>query len=324
MLAWTCSTTSSQHDRLRRGSPPARLPQAIAALLRAGLVQHHRELVAAQPGEQVRRLQLRQRAGEPVHHRPQQLVAGRVPEGVVDLLEVVEVDQRQREAVSTARAAGRRLGAANTVQRDVQRASVGGTGELVGERLLRGRRRARAAAGTPASAVPRRRPASSRASTEGSGFSDHGGAAARTDDRPPGRRRRRPATGPRAARGWPRGAASVAPTATRTSPTAQARRARCRTDVVVEGQPVGVDDVAGRRRPPCRRPRARSAGPARARPSRGRPASPRHDDRAHRVGQRRGRGRASRPRPGRSAERSPSMVRAAAREHAARARRAPR
>ena len=143
MLAWACSTTS----RSTIGS--ARLSSQRAAaghrrVVRVGLVEDHRELVAAEPGEQVRRLQLRQRRGEPLHHRLQQLVAGRVPEGVVDLLEVVEVDQREREAGAAAAAGGAGSGAA-AVQRGVQRAAVGGAGQLVGQRQLRGRRRARAA-----------------------------------------------------------------------------------------------------------------------------------------------------------------------------------
>ena len=109
-------------DRLRAGSPAARC-RTPWRRLRVDLVQDDGELVAAEPGEQVRGLQVVERGGEAGGHRLEQLVAGAVPERVVDLLEVVEVDQREAEAGRRAR----RLGAVvaeQRVQPAVERAPV--------------------------------------------------------------------------------------------------------------------------------------------------------------------------------------------------------
>jgi len=57
--------------------------------------EHRAELVAADPDEHVRTAQ---QAGQPRAQLPEQLVAGGVAEGVVDLLEMVEVDEQEREA----------------------------------------------------------------------------------------------------------------------------------------------------------------------------------------------------------------------------------
>ena len=87
----------AQLDRLDQ----ALLERAAAGhrrVVAARVGQDHRELVAAEPGEQVRGLEGVQRAREAADHRLEELVADRVAEGVVDLLEVVEVDQREREA----------------------------------------------------------------------------------------------------------------------------------------------------------------------------------------------------------------------------------
>ncbi len=97
-------------------------------VLRAGLGEDDRELVPTQPREGVRRPQSFQRLREALHDSPQQVVADAVTVGVVDLLEVVQVDQRQREAVAVL---GPRTGE-QPVDLGVERAPVGDPGELVG------------------------------------------------------------------------------------------------------------------------------------------------------------------------------------------------
>src|SRR5262245_23766857 len=54
-----------------------------------GRAGDHRKLVAADTGDQI---VAAQRAAEPLRHGPNELVAGRVAERVVDVLEVIEVD----------------------------------------------------------------------------------------------------------------------------------------------------------------------------------------------------------------------------------------
>ena len=66
-----------------------------ARLVGRCLLEQEGELVAAEPADAV--LRPRHRA-EPGTHQPQQLVAGGVPEGVVDVLELVEVDEEHRDA----------------------------------------------------------------------------------------------------------------------------------------------------------------------------------------------------------------------------------
>ena len=63
-----------------------------------GVDQHDREFVAAQTKDRAGR---RHRPREARTELTQQLVAGRVTEGVVDLLEVVEVDEEERQIRSS-------------------------------------------------------------------------------------------------------------------------------------------------------------------------------------------------------------------------------
>ncbi len=65
-----------------------------ARLVGRCLLEQEGELVAAEPADAVLRPRHRAEAGT---HQPQQLVAGGVPEGVVDVLEVVQVDEEHRE-----------------------------------------------------------------------------------------------------------------------------------------------------------------------------------------------------------------------------------
>ena len=94
-----------------------------AQLARAGLGQQHRELVAAEAAEHVGRAQA---GGERPRHLAQQVVAGGVAAGVVDGLEVVEVDHDQAErAAVVAEVVGQlgreALGEAAAVERAGQR-----------------------------------------------------------------------------------------------------------------------------------------------------------------------------------------------------------
>ena len=73
-------------------------------VLDVGVHDHHAELVAAHADEDVRAAQ---RARQPRAQLAEQLIAGRVAEGVVDLLEVVEVDEQEAE-VARAAWSGRR------------------------------------------------------------------------------------------------------------------------------------------------------------------------------------------------------------------------
>jgi hypothetical protein len=68
-----------------------------------------------------------QAAAEGARHRPQHLVAGGVAACVVHLLEVVEIDQEQREAAAVA-IGGRKL----ALELLAEPAAVGDTGQIVG------------------------------------------------------------------------------------------------------------------------------------------------------------------------------------------------
>jgi hypothetical protein len=59
--------------------------------------QDHDELVAAEAGENVR---LAHRAGKPLRDRLQQRIAGVVTEGVVDALEVIEVEEQASDVIA--------------------------------------------------------------------------------------------------------------------------------------------------------------------------------------------------------------------------------
>ena len=64
-----------------------------SAISLGAALDEHDELVAAEPAD---RVALAQDAGEPGGDAAQQLVAGGVAEGVVDVLEAVEVDEQRR------------------------------------------------------------------------------------------------------------------------------------------------------------------------------------------------------------------------------------
>ena len=150
------------------------LPHAMAALRRLDVVQQHRELVAAERASRCGVCSVLQRLAERAHHRLQQLVAGGVPERVVDLLEVVEVDQRQGEARRT----GRRV-ANRSVQGGVERAPVGRSRQLVGQGLLPDGGELTQLQERQREAGPRTRANASRARTVGTGSLAQVGAAAR-------------------------------------------------------------------------------------------------------------------------------------------------
>ena len=114
-------------DRLRRHRGAQPLGRAAGAgTIRRGLDDD--ELVAAPAGELVAAAD---GLGEPPGHLGQDLVAALVAVVVVDLLEVVDVDPRERQVVAVAH--GERDGAVELV-RPV--AAVREAREVVGERLL--------------------------------------------------------------------------------------------------------------------------------------------------------------------------------------------
>jgi hypothetical protein len=95
--------------------------------------QDHDELVAAQPRHGVR---LAHCGREPLRNRLQQLVAGIVTEGVVDPLEVIEIEEQARDV----RAVSLRLGE-DLLQPLVEQRSIRQSGENVMLRELVGVRR---------------------------------------------------------------------------------------------------------------------------------------------------------------------------------------
>ncbi|OHV08405.1 hypothetical protein BH688_13945 [Kushneria phosphatilytica] len=56
-------------------------------------IEHHDELVTPQPGQIV---PLANQPGQQIGHMPEHSVTGLVPPGIVDMLEVIEVEQYQR------------------------------------------------------------------------------------------------------------------------------------------------------------------------------------------------------------------------------------
>ena len=92
--------------------------------------EHDGELVTTDADEQIG---VSQRGHEPGAEQLQELVAGRVPEGVVDLLEMVEVDEQERQM-----AFGRRRIVAvskEVVENTEQVAAVAEPGQVVGDGL---------------------------------------------------------------------------------------------------------------------------------------------------------------------------------------------
>jgi len=90
--------------------------------------QHHRELVAAQAGEGVRRAQFGVQAGSDLL---QDQVASLVTERVVDLVEAVQVEQQEAHP-----AAGPPRGANRLLQAVEQQGAVGQTGERVTQGVM--------------------------------------------------------------------------------------------------------------------------------------------------------------------------------------------
>ena len=99
---------ADQELAIERGAqPPRDLEAGLGAVAAA---DEHGELVASEPREQVLLADL---AAEALGDLAQQLVAALVPEDVVDLLEAVEVDEQQREAVARAGASPSARGGAS-------------------------------------------------------------------------------------------------------------------------------------------------------------------------------------------------------------------
>ena len=102
---------------------------ASASAAVVDVLDEHGELVAAEPRGGVGAAQ---RVAQPLGDADEQLVAGGVAEGVVDRLEVVEVDEQHRHGLAGAAAAQQRVVDAVAEQR-----AVGEVGERVVEGLVR-------------------------------------------------------------------------------------------------------------------------------------------------------------------------------------------
>jgi hypothetical protein len=98
------------------------------SVLRGDSLDDERELVAAQPGD---RFRLAESRPQPVAELDEQLVAGAVPERVVDELEVVDVEEQHRNPGPGAVVAGECLGDPVEEQRP-----VGKPGEWIVERVV--------------------------------------------------------------------------------------------------------------------------------------------------------------------------------------------
>ncbi len=85
--------------------------------------QHHRELIAAEPRDRIGRAQ---RVAQARRHFLQHLIAGVMPERVVDLLEAIEIEQQHGEALVIAMRAQDRL-----LQPIEEQRAVGQVGERV-------------------------------------------------------------------------------------------------------------------------------------------------------------------------------------------------
>ena len=111
-------------ERLPQGvdEPPSDSGRVLAVL------DEHGELVAAEPGQRVRGPQHRP---EPLGDLHQQVIAGRVPEGVVDTLEVVQVAEQHREAALVDRVQVERV-----LDPIGEQPTVGQAGELIVKGLL--------------------------------------------------------------------------------------------------------------------------------------------------------------------------------------------
>ena len=113
----------------RRGEQVEDALGGVGGLLAADVLEQDRELVAAEARGGV---DAAHGAVEPPRDRDQHLVADRVPERVVDLLEVVEVEEEHRERAVVAAPAGQRLARGLDEHR-----AVGEPGDGVVEGLVR-------------------------------------------------------------------------------------------------------------------------------------------------------------------------------------------
>ena len=109
-------------------------------LVRGDVGQEHGELVPGEPGDEIVDAH---RPRQPAGRLHQQCVAGEVPELVVDLLELVEVDQHDRALP----AVGEHVGEPAREQRPVGDAREGVVRRLVGEGIPSGRQAPEQAAG---------------------------------------------------------------------------------------------------------------------------------------------------------------------------------
>ncbi len=104
-----------EQDRLGQAGQE---PVADAPGGRLAAVDDDGELVPAEPGDEVTAAHA---GAQPLGDGEQQLVAGRVPAGVVDVLEVVEVDEQDADVVASGQGAGEELLQQRAVRQPRQR-----------------------------------------------------------------------------------------------------------------------------------------------------------------------------------------------------------
>ena len=127
----TCRIRPSRSNGCEK-TPWTRSASIADSATPAGRGQEHGELVAAEAGHGVR---VAHDLLEPARDLDEQLVAAGVPEGVVDLLEAVDVEQHQADRVAGARARGGRA-----FEALVEQPSVRQPGQRVEQREPRGLR----------------------------------------------------------------------------------------------------------------------------------------------------------------------------------------
>ena len=129
MLAPICNPHRIERERLLdSGQQPSGDGGGVVGIT---VQQRQREFVASQPDDQVGAAQ---RVLEASAQLPEQLIAGGMAKGVVDLLEAVEVDEHEGQAPLGS--VGVPLLGQDGVEQLEQRAAVAQAGQLVGDRLL--------------------------------------------------------------------------------------------------------------------------------------------------------------------------------------------
>ena len=133
MLTRACTTVSPSVNGSRERRRGAARAARQAPSAPCGLLEEDGELVPAESGRGVVAAQAR---AEPARDLDEQLVAGCVTEAVVDRLEVVDIEEEQRQVGPVALRANERVLDAVGEQRAVRQTGEGVVERLVGEPLL--------------------------------------------------------------------------------------------------------------------------------------------------------------------------------------------